>query len=197
MSKNKGSNQENLDKTRAVFLQKARQEFATKGYGDASTNKIVEESGMARGSLYYHFGDKKGLFIAVYKELLAEMEQEIDCAMSLHSESWIQFKAGIEACLNCFRDGQTRTIIIDAYAALEYEERISIQEETLLGKLNSTLGALFKDGHFKNYDPHRLGVLIFGMVSEAGRSLEMAEDIDEACAAYKHNILTLLETAKT
>jgi AcrR family transcriptional regulator len=60
MGKKHGPNKENLEATRRIFLNIARKEFSTRGYYNASTAAIVEESGMARGSLYYHFGDKKG-----------------------------------------------------------------------------------------------------------------------------------------
>lgn len=70
MSKRPGPNKDNLEATRKIFMDIAKLEFCNHGYSDASTTRIVTKSGMARGSLYYHFGDKNGLFKAVYEELL-------------------------------------------------------------------------------------------------------------------------------
>ena len=87
MAKKPGPNKQNLEATRRIFLNIARKEFSTQGYYNASTAHIVEESGMARGSLYYHFGDKKGLFRAVYEELMTEMRDAVrkDVAGAKHS----------------------------------------------------------------------------------------------------------------
>lgn len=38
------------------------EEFANNGYKKASTNKIAEVAGVARGLIYYYFTDKEGLF---------------------------------------------------------------------------------------------------------------------------------------
>jgi len=40
-------------------------EFSMKKYEDASLNDILKNSGMSKGSLYYHFGDKFGLYLAM------------------------------------------------------------------------------------------------------------------------------------
>jgi TetR/AcrR family transcriptional regulator len=40
-------------------------EFSMKKYEDASLNDILKNSGMSKGSLYHHFGDKFGLYLAM------------------------------------------------------------------------------------------------------------------------------------
>jgi TetR/AcrR family transcriptional regulator len=40
-------------------------EYAFKRYDDASLNEILKKSGMSKGSFYYHFGDKFGLYLAL------------------------------------------------------------------------------------------------------------------------------------
>lgn len=40
-------------------------EFARKKFEDASLNDILKKSGMSKGSFYYHFGDKFGLYLAM------------------------------------------------------------------------------------------------------------------------------------
>lgn len=41
-------------------------EFGEKGYTGASINAIVERLGIAKGSIFQYFGDKKGLFLFVF-----------------------------------------------------------------------------------------------------------------------------------
>ncbi len=40
----------------------ALQTFADKGFKDASTNRIVEQAGISKGTLFYYFKNKKGLY---------------------------------------------------------------------------------------------------------------------------------------
>lgn len=45
------------------ILQAAFEEFADKGYRQASTNLIVKTAGIPKGTLFYFFGSKKNLFL--------------------------------------------------------------------------------------------------------------------------------------
>jgi len=47
------------------LLDAAIDEFSAKRYDDASLNEILKKAGMSKGSLYYHFGDKFGLYVAM------------------------------------------------------------------------------------------------------------------------------------
>ena len=86
MGKKSGPNKLNLLKTRNVFLDIGREEFVKNGYSGTSTNVIVDRADMARGSLYYHFGDKQGLFKAVFEDLLQKTDRVIQLEMQKYSD---------------------------------------------------------------------------------------------------------------
>ena len=46
----------------------ALEEFGEKGYAGASINFMVERLGIAKGSVFQYFGDKKGLFLFVFNK---------------------------------------------------------------------------------------------------------------------------------
>lgn len=50
---------------RARLLKAAAQEFSLSSYASASLNRIIEQAGISKGSLYYYFDDKEDLFRAV------------------------------------------------------------------------------------------------------------------------------------
>lgn len=50
----------------ARIIQAALEEFADKGYPQASLNVIVARSGIAKGSLYQYFSDKTGVFLYIF-----------------------------------------------------------------------------------------------------------------------------------
>lgn len=43
----------------------ALDEFSRKSWGEASLNDILRQAGVSKGSLYHHFGDKFGLYLAL------------------------------------------------------------------------------------------------------------------------------------
>ena len=54
----------NLDKDkREIIIQAALEEFSQQSYNAASVNRIVEKSGISKGSLYQYFQDKKDLYL--------------------------------------------------------------------------------------------------------------------------------------
>lgn len=47
--------------------------FARKGFDDTSTNDILEEVGIARGTLYYHFASKEDILDAVIERMTGQL----------------------------------------------------------------------------------------------------------------------------
>lgn len=195
MAKKIGPNKENLEATRKNFLQIASAEFANKGYYDTSTAIIVEKSGMARGSLYYHFGDKKGLFQAVYEQLMMQIQETIRKEIETIKEAR---EALIHACLSfldlCMQSG-TRRIIIDVHTALTYPERIEVLQRTLLSELRILIDNARGAGYFNSYDPHSLLIIIFSMISEGGRSFELAKDVGKSREQLGRDFVLFMERA--
>jgi len=54
------------EEKRHRIVDAATREFSEKGYGRASLNQIVGEAGIAKGSIYQYFPDKKGLFLYTF-----------------------------------------------------------------------------------------------------------------------------------
>jgi len=59
-----------------AILAAAGAEFAERGYEAASINRIIERSGMSKGSVYYYFEDKADLFTTVMDRSLERLLDE-------------------------------------------------------------------------------------------------------------------------
>jgi TetR/AcrR family transcriptional regulator len=59
------------------ILNAAMKEFASKGYDHASTNRIVEDAGIAKGLLFHYFKSKKQLFLYLYDRGIAYVTEEV------------------------------------------------------------------------------------------------------------------------
>jgi AcrR family transcriptional regulator len=62
--------------TRRDILRAALKRFAHSGYAAASVQQIVDDAGVSKPALYYHFRDKAGLFQALVHESL-DREYEV------------------------------------------------------------------------------------------------------------------------
>jgi AcrR family transcriptional regulator len=58
-----------------AILRAARDEFAARGFRDASLNRVIEAAGISKGSMYYYFDDKADLFAHVVR---IDLEQLFD-----------------------------------------------------------------------------------------------------------------------
>jgi AcrR family transcriptional regulator len=51
--------------------------FNRKGYAAASVREIVEAAGVTKPVLYYHFGSKEGIYLALFKETFAAFMESL------------------------------------------------------------------------------------------------------------------------
>jgi AcrR family transcriptional regulator len=61
--------------TRANILEIATEEFAEKGYTGARVDDIAARTNTSKRMIYYYFGDKEGLFVAVIERAYAGIRQ--------------------------------------------------------------------------------------------------------------------------
>jgi AcrR family transcriptional regulator len=61
------------ERTRAAILQAAKKEFAKLGLGGARVDGIAEAAGINKRMLYYYFGNKEDLFLAVLEQAYADI----------------------------------------------------------------------------------------------------------------------------
>lgn len=59
------------DRTRAAILEAATEEFTSKGLTGARVDHIARRSGVNKRMIYYYFGDKDGLYLAVLETTYA------------------------------------------------------------------------------------------------------------------------------
>jgi AcrR family transcriptional regulator len=63
------------ERTRSRLIRAAVQVFTRKGYSAASVREIVELANVTKPALYYHFGSKEGILVAILKEGLQEFSR--------------------------------------------------------------------------------------------------------------------------
>lgn len=60
------------------IIQVAIEEFAQNAYNNSSTNRIVKECGISKGSLFKYFEDKEDLYFFILDTVIGEMVRDIE-----------------------------------------------------------------------------------------------------------------------
>jgi len=160
----------NLEKTRATFLKLGEKEFKKHGYTNASTTRIVNASGMARGSLYYHFTDKQDLFRAVYIQGMTDMASQLQTVFNKHDAPDI---ALIELAKTYFKicadPVMGKFLMVEPIAVLGADECQEISSKTIRPVLTTVMDNIIKKGGFKGRNKGMMAMFLFSSLTESGR----------------------------
>ncbi len=59
-----------------IILHAALRLFSEKGYKDSSMAELAQKTGVAQGTIFYHYTSKEGLFISILKEFKKTLVEE-------------------------------------------------------------------------------------------------------------------------
>ncbi|MDE6687128.1 MAG: TetR/AcrR family transcriptional regulator [Lachnospiraceae bacterium] len=65
-------------------------EFATYGFSNSSTNRIVQNAGISKGSLFKYFSNKEDFFFFILDAVTAELIEDLDKAATSFSQELFQ-----------------------------------------------------------------------------------------------------------
>ena len=75
---------------RARILEAATEHFAERGYHDARMGDIAAALGIAKGSIFQHFGSKDGLFFEVYKRAVRSFAKYLDVPPDVRAQGFFE-----------------------------------------------------------------------------------------------------------
>jgi AcrR family transcriptional regulator len=169
--------------TRSRLLAAGRTLFATEGYAAVGTQAIVDAAGVTRGALYHQFGDKAGLFAAVYEDLEAELvttivtrilteapEDQLD-AMRLGARLFLE---------ECSAPEVQRIGLVDAPAVLGWTQWREVGLRYGLGVIEAMLGQAVADGVIPDQPTRPTAHVLLGALDEAALFISRADDRDAA-----------------
>jgi AcrR family transcriptional regulator len=191
-----------VDKTerRHQILQHARDVFAKHGYHAAKIDEIVAAAGVARGTFYLYFEDKRAIFEEIVDDAFARLGTAIVRVDTEHPNRTVadQIRENIRAIVHALlEDPATTKILLSDAVGLDpaFDRKlISFYEET--GKLlESSLADGQSRGIVASGDARMFAIMTLGAVKEimyqvTMRGLAYPEDriVDEIygflCAGY-------------
>jgi len=84
------------------IFEAAVQVFSEKGFANTSIDEVAQRAGVAKGTIYYNYRSKKGLFVALIEEGIERLEKVINRELARRDEVIAQLQAVITAHFSFF-----------------------------------------------------------------------------------------------
>ena len=169
--------------TQARLLDAGRRLFAADGFAAVSTQAIVDAAGVTRGALYHQFGDKSGLFAAVYEEVERDLVTAVMTRISTAAPT-TQLEAmrmGARLFLaECSSPKVQQIVLIDAPAVLGWERWREVGMKYGLGVIEAMLVRAIADGVIPDQPTRPAAHVLLGALDEAALYVSRAPDTHSA-----------------
>ncbi|HEY4270330.1 MAG TPA: helix-turn-helix domain-containing protein [Galbitalea sp.] len=185
------SQAERTEATRAALVAAARPLFAARGFAGVSAEEIVAAAGVSRGALHHHYGDKKGLFRAVFEQLEADFMTDVVVAVDgVAAEDLVP--VAVKAFLDICARPEVRQIgLTDAPAVLGWADWRSIEAEYGLSMVVA-LAADSEPVRSGTTSADVLGQLVLSALIEAALLVANASDPVRRRAEVEATLLRLI-----
>lgn len=171
--KERRTQKERTDATRAALIAAARKLFVDKGYGETGTPEIVAAAAVTRGALYHHFADKRDLFRAVVEAELSAVADDIEDATLGDLAPLDALLAGGTAFFKAMtKPGRTRLILVDAPSILGWAELYAIDAGHGTRTLREGFEAAIEAGAIRPLPLDALTVLMSSLYDRGALAIE-------------------------
>lgn len=181
-----------------AIMENATRLFAEKGFYNTSTVEIAEAAGVAHGTIFYHFKNKEGIMLEIFRHAGNIYLEEMAAAVESHRSGMEK----IEAILRfnaAFRHTHSRQLLI---FLRDFPEKLNSEEselktmvegtsERVLELISACLEAGIADGSIAPVDTRRTAFIINGLtfgllhmdLLSPVQVPELEEDVNQFCRA--------------
>lgn len=187
---------EMIEETRKKLVATARQQFGRVGYADTVMDELTAQAGMTRGALYHHFGDKKGLFLAVAQEIDAEMDARLADISAHAPDNWSAFKGRCRAYLEMTMEPEVQRILLRDSPSVLGAEYLQAGKLQCVASMTRMLKTLMEEKHIAPTSPEVLAHLINGGLMDAAFWIANRPEDRQALAQALDGVELLLNGLK-
>ncbi|AVH24697.1 TetR/AcrR family transcriptional regulator [Nocardia cyriacigeorgica] len=181
--------------TRTALEEAGLRLFTERGFAGTSAEELVSAAGVTRGALHHHYGDKRGLFLAVLEQLESDATAEITQAIAAADpdDPLTAMATGLATFLEiCRRPSMVRIALSDAPAVLGWQAWREFEAEHGLGVIIDQLERAREAGLITDVPVRVLAQLILSAVAESGLIVAHAEDPDTARMQAQQSLMLLV-----
>lgn len=158
--------------TQAKILQAAQRLFAKRGFGGTTTRDLAQAAGVAEGTLFRHFENKKAILVEVasqgWVELLTELLTELSEMASYRAVAQVMRRRMLNLNKN---SDMMRVCFMEAQFHPDLREQIQTQ---VVSKMTDVAEAFFQTamdrGVYRPMNPRVVARIFLGMFMVAGFS---------------------------
>lgn len=191
------SGKEKREERREQLLIVAREVFARRGYARATIDDIVLEAGVARGTFYLYFGDKRDAFAELVDRFARQITEVIvrirpdDISRSVDAQVLDNIRAILRVCLA--ERSLTKLLFTDAVGDPEFERKLGIFYDGIVLLLTESLRDGQAIGLVRDGEPRVMAYLTIGALKELlyqAVTLGLGEASAEALSQQVYEFLT-------
>ncbi len=158
---------------RERLLRAAVRLFAAKGYAATSVRDLLRAAGVTAPVLYYHFGSKEGVFVALVRDGVERMETAVEEAIGHGGSAADRIRGYCRAIADVRRDYADVAWIVDAILSGPAETAPPVDFRTLVRGRVRRLEGLVREGirsqEIRKCDPRHASLALLGAVEVAAR----------------------------
>ena len=155
---------------RQQLLRVAREVFARRGYAKTSVDDIVLEAGVARGTFYLYFGDKRDAFSELVDQFALKINQVIvridpdDAELGVVEQILLNIRAILRVCLE--ERSLTKLLFTDAVGEPDFARKLGVFYDGVVLILTESLRDGQAIGLVRDGEPRVLAYLTIGALKE-------------------------------
>lgn len=188
---------ETLEERKAQILAAALTCFSSKGYHETTMDDIVQEAGLSKGGVYWHFSSKKELFISLFESLIADTEEAVLDSMTSQANAKEKLLSTLNMYAAFVAADQLKEIMplmIDVWAQNWRDPEMNEVAIAMYQRFREPLIQLIEEGmasgEFKAVDAPALASLLFAMYD----GLAVQWLVDESMVDWEAVSQTVMDT---
>ncbi|MCL5958703.1 MAG: TetR/AcrR family transcriptional regulator [Chloroflexi bacterium] len=165
----KDSDEQPMGSTRERILEAAMEVFAQKGYHGAIVDDIVRASDTSKGSFYFHFPNKQGIFLALVDQLSKLLAQQVEAAIAGRHGGVNKVDAAICTVLQTFAEHRklAKLLLVEAVGLGQAFDRKLLEVHARFAQIiKGHLDRAVEDGDIPPVDTEIAAYVWLGAISE-------------------------------
>jgi TetR/AcrR family transcriptional repressor of uid operon len=174
---------ETLEERKTQILNAAWTCFTRQGYNNTTMDDIVAESGLSKGSLYWHFDSKDALFEAAMLAFFNEVEREIFAALEQCETVSDKLRAAARGTASFGRRAESLfSLIVEFWAQSDRREDVSRFWANVLAQYKDFFAGVIEEGiqkgEFKDVDAGHLAWVLMAAYDGLAAYLMLMPNLD-------------------
>jgi AcrR family transcriptional regulator len=161
---------ETLEERKAQILKAALSCFARKGYHHTTMDDIVQEAGLSKGGVYWHFSSKKELFLLLFESIVSDVGNSLSMALASDASATDKLRSTLEMFVTISTAEEFQELfplMIDVWAQNSQDPDVNEAAVTVYNRFRQPLVQLIEEGvasgEFKAVDAGALASILFAL----------------------------------